>query len=62
MNVQIFLNNGRVVNARINNYNATELANMMNDPKIYVISIGDMIFNKGIIQLIAPSPEEVPAD
>ncbi|MEK4149002.1 hypothetical protein NST02_18225 [Robertmurraya sp. FSL W8-0741] len=58
MKVQISLNNGLSVTADIEGYNATELATKINDPKLIMITIGDIIVNKNAVYLIAPVQEQ----
>jgi hypothetical protein len=52
--IQIQLNDGNILNADVVDYNATDLASRLNDQKIFVIQVGEVIINKGIIKLIMP--------
>ena len=54
MKVQISLNNGMSVTADLEGYNASELAAKINDPKLLMITIGDIVVNKNAVFLIAP--------
>jgi len=54
MTVQIFLHDGAIITADIMDYNATHIADKLNDPKILMVAIGDFIINKQSIRLIAP--------
>jgi len=55
MTVQIFLHDGSVITADINDYNASVLADKLNDPKLLVITVGNIIINKQVIKMIAPA-------
>lgn len=57
MTVQIFLHDGSVITADINDYNASVLADKLNDQKLLVIAIGNIIINKQIIKMIAPAQQ-----
>lgn len=57
MTVQIFLHDGSVITADINDYNASVLADKLNDQKLLVISVGNIIINKQIIKMIAPAQQ-----
>ena len=46
MNIQISLADGTTITANIENYNAVELAEQINNQKLTVIAVGDIIFNK----------------
>ena len=54
MTVQIFLHDGSVITADINDYDASVLADKLNDSKLLVIAVGNIIINKQIIKMIAP--------
>lgn len=57
MTVQIFLHDGSVITADINDYNASVLADKLNDPKLLVITVGNIIINKQVIKMIAPAQQ-----
>lgn len=57
MTVQIFLHDGSVITADINDYNASVLADKLNDQKLLVITVGNIIINKQIIKMIAPAQQ-----
>lgn len=57
MTVQIFLHDGSVITADINDYNASVLADKLNDQKLLVIAVGNIIINKQIIKMIAPAQQ-----
>ncbi|MFD2681226.1 hypothetical protein [Bacillus seohaeanensis] len=52
--IQISLHDGSTINAELSAYNAAELANKMNDPKLLMIVVGDAIINKNIVRLVTP--------
>ena len=54
MTVQIFLHDGSVITADIKDYDASVLADKLNDSKLLVIAVGNIIINKQIIKMIAP--------
>lgn len=56
MNITIQLHNNTSFSARVADYNAAALAQQLNDPKILMIAIGDVIVNKNTVQLITPTP------
>ncbi|SFA45035.1 hypothetical protein SAMN05192569_10692 [Parageobacillus thermantarcticus] len=58
MTVQIFLHDGMSFTADIADYNAADLAQKMNDPKIMMIAVGNVIVNKQAIKLIAPVQQQ----
>jgi len=57
MTVQIFLHDGSVITADINDYNASVLADKLNDQKLLVITVGNIIINKQVIKMIAPAQQ-----
>ncbi len=57
--IQISLHDGTTISAEMENYNAEELALKLNDSKLLVVQVGDVIFNKNMIKIIAPAIEEV---
>lgn len=57
MTVQIFLHDGSVITADINDYNASVLADKLNDQKLLVIAVGNIIINKQVIKMIAPAQQ-----
>lgn len=52
--VQISLHDGITINAEITDYNAIDLANKLNDPKVLMVTVGDSIVNKNTVKLITP--------
>jgi hypothetical protein len=52
--IQISLHDGSTINAELSTYSAAELANKMNDPKLLMIVVGDVIINKNIVRLVTP--------
>lgn len=54
MNIQISLADGTTITAHIENYNTIELAEQINNQKLTVIAIGDIIFNKNMVKTIVP--------
>jgi hypothetical protein len=58
MTIQIILHDGTNVTAEMSNYNAVELADKLNDPKIMMIVVGNVIVNKQAIKLIAPIQQQ----
>ena len=57
MTVQIFLHDGSVITADINDYNASVLADKLNDQKLLVVTVGNIIINKQVIKMIAPAQQ-----
>ena len=57
MTVQIFLHDGSVITADIKDYNASVLTDKLNDQKLLVITVGDIIINKQVIKMIAPAQQ-----
>ena len=57
MNIQINLGDGTTINAFVENYNAAELAEKINNHQLVVVTIGDIIFNKNMIKTIIPVQE-----
>jgi hypothetical protein len=53
MNIQITLHDGTTITGNMNNFNASELATKMNDQKILMITVGDIIVNKNHVESIA---------
>jgi hypothetical protein len=58
MMVQIFLHDGTSISAEIADYNAAALAEKMNDPKLLMIAVGNVVVNKQAIKLIAPVQQQ----
>jgi hypothetical protein len=56
--IQVFLHDGNTIVASVNSYNAEELANKMNDQKILMINVGDMVVNKNVVKYITPVPAQ----
>lgn len=61
MNITIYLHNGATFSAQVPDYNAGTLASQLNDPKLLMLAVGDVIVNKNSVQLIAPTSTETPA-
>jgi hypothetical protein len=57
MKIQISLHDGTAINADVPNYNAAEMAKDLNDPKILMVTVGQIIVNKNAVKLIAPVSE-----
>ena len=57
MTAQIFLHDGSVITADIKDYNASVLTDKLNDQKLLVITVGDIIINKQVIKMIAPAQQ-----
>jgi hypothetical protein len=55
MNIQITLHDGSTITGNMNNFNAAELATKMNDQKILMITVGDIIVNKNHVESMAPT-------
>lgn len=53
--IQVFLQDGTVITADMENYNATDLSLKLNDPKLLMVQIGEIIVNKNAVKLIAPA-------
>jgi len=56
--ITIYLHNSNTFSADIPNYDAAALAQSLNDPKLLMISVGDVVVNKNTVQLILPTPIE----
>jgi hypothetical protein len=54
MTIQIFLHDGTTITAEMTDYNATDLATKLNDPKVLMVAVGNIIVNKQSVKLIAP--------
>jgi hypothetical protein len=54
MTVQIFLHDGTTITAEMTDYNAADLAAKLNDPKVLMVAVGNIIVNKQSVKLIAP--------
>jgi hypothetical protein len=54
MTVQVILHDNTTITAEMVDYNATDLATKLNDPKILMVAIGNIIVNKQSVKLIAP--------
>lgn len=54
---KVVLNNGSVITANFNDYDAVQLSSKLNDNKFLFISIGDMVINKHILSYIVPITE-----
>lgn len=54
MTVQIILHDNTTITAEIVDYNAADLAEKLNDQKILMVAIGNIIVNKQSVKLIAP--------
>lgn len=52
--IQVYLHDGTIFTATVESYNADELATKMNDQRILMISIGDLIVNKNVVKYITP--------
>jgi len=58
MTVQIILHDNTTITAEITNYDATTLAEKMNDSKLLMIAVGNIIVNKQSVKLIAPVQQQ----
>jgi NADPH-dependent 7-cyano-7-deazaguanine reductase QueF-like protein len=56
--IQVTLNDNTTVTAGVEEYNAADLSTKLNDPKLLMVSIGNVIINKNAVKLIAPVPEQ----
>ena len=54
MTVQIILHDNTTITAEITNYDAPTLAEKMNDPKLLMVAVGNIIVNKQSVKLIVP--------
>jgi NADPH-dependent 7-cyano-7-deazaguanine reductase QueF-like protein len=54
-NIQISLHDGTTITVGMDNYNAAELSTKLNDQKLLVVTVGDVIVNKNTIKMIAPA-------
>lgn len=52
--IQVFLHDGNTITASVTSYNAEDLATKMNDQRILMISVGDMVVNKNVVKYITP--------
>ena len=53
-NILVTLNNGSTLSAYSETYNANDVATKINDQRILMVSIGDVITNKNAVKMIAP--------
>lgn len=60
MNITIYLQDNNTINATVEGYSSTEYAAKFNDPRVLMISIGDIVLNKNHVKMIAPTPIEQP--
>jgi hypothetical protein len=58
MTVQIILHDNTTITAEMVDYNATDLATKLNDPKILMVAIGNIVVNKQSVKLIAPVQQQ----
>ncbi|NUK31053.1 hypothetical protein HT574_13440 [Parageobacillus sp. VR-IP] len=58
MAVQIILHDNTTITAEMTDYNATDLAAKLNDPKILMVAIGNIVVNKQSVKLIAPVQQQ----
>jgi hypothetical protein len=58
MNIQITLHDGSTITGNMNNFNAADLATKMNDQKILMITVGEIIVNKNHVKSMAPTETE----
>lgn len=58
MTVQIILHDNTTITAEMTDYNATDLATKLNDPKILMVAIGNIVVNKQSVKLIAPVQQQ----
>jgi hypothetical protein len=56
--IQVFLHDGNTITASVASYNADDLATKMNDQRILMISVGDMVVNKNVVKYITPVPAQ----
>jgi hypothetical protein len=54
MTVQIILHDNTTITAEMASYDAAALAEKMNDPKLLMIAVGNVIVNKQAVKLITP--------
>jgi hypothetical protein len=52
--IQISLHDGMVITIDVEDYNASELSAMLNDQKLLMVNIGQIIINKNAVKLIIP--------
>ena len=52
--LQISLNDGTNISVTTDSYNAGELSNKLNDQRLLMVTIGDVIINKNAVKMIAP--------
>lgn len=58
MSITIYLHNGATFSANVTDYDSGVLAQQLNDPKLLMLAVGNVIVNKNSVQLIAPTPTE----
>jgi hypothetical protein len=58
MTVQVILHDNTTITAEMTDYNAADLAAKLNDPKILMVAIGNIIVNKQSVKLIAPVQQQ----
>lgn len=52
--IEITLHDGTAITAEVESFNSDEMALKLNDPKVLMVSIGDLVVNKNAVKLIAP--------
>jgi hypothetical protein len=52
--IQVYLNDGNIISSDVDTYNADELAAKMNDQRLLMVCIGNVVVNKTIIKYISP--------
>jgi hypothetical protein len=57
--IQITLHDGTAIIAQVETFNSDEMAVRLNDPKLLMVSIGEVVVNKNAVKLIAPANTSV---
>jgi hypothetical protein len=53
--VEIFLKDGNRITENVETFDINELANEFNSNSVLIVSIGDSLFNKNVVKLVAPA-------
>jgi hypothetical protein len=61
MNITIYLHDNTTIKADVTDYNPVEISKQLNDQRILTVVFGEVIINKNIVKMIAPTPAETPA-
>jgi hypothetical protein len=55
--IQVTLNDNTTITASVEGYDASNLSDKLNDPKLLMVTIGNVIVNKNAVKMIMPVVE-----